>query len=107
MDNGIYQVVFGAVKNGEGLIVVTDGWLHGGDQSYTYSGPYSADQGAVSADLKMVSYSKSGQSFFGDIAELELKLVGKFDGKAFKGFGEAVGLGYPPIKFTATKLRDI
>jgi hypothetical protein len=76
MESGIYYVIFKSHTGrfGDGLVVVDNGKIHGGDQRYLYRGFYKTDGQTVEADIQVSYYRGEAKSVLGHIAKFKLNL---------------------------------
>ncbi|MEY2482403.1 MAG: hypothetical protein QOK24_931 [Verrucomicrobiota bacterium] len=76
---GIYVVKFSAPSGnfGEGLAVIGDGAINGGDPGYIYRGHYQVSELRISASLKVTRWNPNVQSVFGTLPNFDLSLVGQ------------------------------
>lgn len=101
MKPGIYHVKFRSSLNtrSEGLIVLKDGTINGGDVGYFYTGTYRlAQEGEIVAKLRIQKWNHGVFSIIGRLAEFELDLRGRFSSDHLrfevKGFAlQTLGLG--------------
>lgn len=101
MKPGIYHVKFrSSLSTGsEGLLVLKDGTINGGDVGYFYTGTYRlSPEGEVVAKLRIRKWNHGVLSIIGRLAEFELDLRGRFssDYERFEVKGlalQALGLG--------------
>ncbi len=93
MKHGFYRVKFTSNKNmfGEGIVVVRDGTLNGGDHGYVYSGRYQIAADSCSANVLVQKYNQSVQSVFGPRSEFKLGLTGRVTEEAFTLTGQMAG----------------
>ncbi|MDQ8200679.1 hypothetical protein QEH56_21105 [Pelagicoccus enzymogenes] len=84
MKNGIYHVNFrsGSQTFGEGLVVIKDNTVNGGDVGYLYSGIIEHSSNGVSSELLVRKWNPQVTSVFGPINEFTLNLEGSFDANA-------------------------
>jgi hypothetical protein len=76
---GLYAVKFSAPSGnfGEGLVVIGDGAINGGDPGYIYRGHYEVSELRISATLKVTRWNPNVQSVFGTLPNFDLSLVGQ------------------------------
>ncbi|MCP5352485.1 MAG: hypothetical protein H6926_04765 [Chromatiales bacterium] len=89
MISGIYFVRFAAGGNdfGEGLVVIRDGNVNGGDETYLYRGRLDVYGEDVRAHLEIKHYRGSLNSVMGPLQEFTLQLSGKASGDRFEVSG--------------------
>jgi len=89
--NGVWLVkLFGPNQNvfGEGIVVLRDGLVHGGDHRFFYEGTYEClGEGNIKAKLKITKYSRAKFTLFGscgsaEMVEYTLPLEGTDEGKS-------------------------
>ena len=107
MQNGIYHVSFSSSVGGagEGLAVVKDGAVNGGDAGYLYLGQLAASGQTVSGNLQIQRWNPNIVSVFGPLGNFALDLVGQ-SSAANDGFTVSGGIaGQPHLKITITGRR--
>ena len=107
MHNGIYHVRFSSSVGGagEGLAVVKDGAVNGGDAGYLYLDQLAASGQTVSGNLQVQRWNPSTVSVFGPLSNFALDLVGQ-SSAANDGFTVIGGVaGQPNLKITITGRR--
>ena len=79
MQNGIYHVRFASARAsaGEGLVVVKDGSVNGGDAGYLYIGALREDAGQVHGKLRVQRWNAGHVSVFGPLSNFDLALTGR------------------------------
>ena len=83
MQSGIYHVSFrSSADAGEGLVVIKDGAVNGGDQSYVYTGHLNGANGQLSGQLHIQQWRAGNPSVFGAISQFDLTLSGTSDDQA-------------------------
>lgn len=93
MQNGIYHVRFSSAGGvgGEGLVVIKDGSVNGGDNGYLYQGRLTAEAGGqVQGQLQVKRWNRGHVSVFGPLDNFALVLTGQTTNDGF-----AVGGGVP------------
>lgn len=80
MKAGIYHVKLRSSQqsHGEGLAVIKDGSINGGDQGFLYLGSFIVDGVNVVAQVKVKKWSSALTSVFGNLAEFDLDVRGSF-----------------------------
>lgn len=94
MIDGVYHVSFSSSSQefGEGLVVIKDGVVNGGDHGYVYQGNVSFDGTRTSGRLIVKRWNSSVTSVFGNIAQYELELSGsQRPDRSFLVSGNVVG----------------
>ena len=107
MENGIYHVRFSSSiwGAGEGLAVVKDGAVNGGDAGYLYLGQLTAAGQALSGQLQVQRWNPSTVSVFGPLGNFALDLAGEASA-ANDSFTVTGGItGQPSLKITITGRR--
>lgn len=79
MQDGIYHVHFSSSigGSGEGLVVIKQGSVNGGDAGYLYIGQLGADGEALSGCLNIKRWNPGHVSVFGPLEKFDLQLSGK------------------------------
>ena len=85
MNDGIYHVTFSSLRGsaGQGLVVVKDGSVNGGDPGYLYLGRLVADGNQLKGRLEIKRWNSSSQSIFGPLSDFGLELQGTVSGENF------------------------
>lgn len=95
MIDGIYHVTFSSVTGdtGEGLIVVKENSINGGDHGYLFTGTKTGDAAEFQCTLKIKQWNRSVQSIFGLLEEFTLTLHGKITepDNSFMALGNIIG----------------
>lgn len=97
---GIYHVRFNSSLGvgSEGLVVLKDGTINGGDIGYIYSGRLRENNGEIHARLKIRKWNRGVFSIIGRLSEFELEFKGRFSADyvrfEVKGFAlQSLGVG--------------
>ena len=79
MPIGIYHVRFSSSIGGvgEGLVVIKDGAVNGGDAGYLYTGSLTENAGNLSGRLTIKRWNPGHVSVFGPLDSFELQLHGQ------------------------------
>lgn len=79
MQDGIYHVRFSSSTgdSGEGLVVIKQGTVNGGDGGYIYVGPLASAGGGLSGRLSIKRWNPSATSVFGPLGNFDLQLAGQ------------------------------
>lgn len=104
MKNGIYHVRFSSSSGGggEGLAVVKDGTVNGGDSGYLYLGQLTVAGQALRGRLQVQRWNPGTVSVFGPLDNFALDLTGQ-SGAANDEFTVSGGVaGQPNLKITIT-----
>lgn len=82
MKEGIYQVSFLSSQYicGQGILVVKNGTVNGGDSGFIYSGHLVNRQGKWLVELKVKQWNQRVDSIFGAIEQFQLTLEAKLLG---------------------------
>jgi hypothetical protein len=109
MDSGIYYVIFKSQTGrfGDGLVVVDDGKIHGGDQSYLYCGRYKTDGQEIEAEIEVSYYRGEPQSIFGHLPKFSLNLSGNATNDAFTVAGRVFGQSQLVINIEGQKQANL
>ena len=109
MNPGIYYVIFKSQSGrfGDGLVVVDNGRIHGGDQRYLYRGSYITDGQAIEADIHVSYYRGEAKSVLGHLAKFNLNLTGKATAEAFTVRGHVFGQSHLAITIEGQKQADL
>jgi saccharopine dehydrogenase-like NADP-dependent oxidoreductase len=109
MDPGIYYVIFKSQSGrfGDGLAVLDNGKIHGGDQRYLYRGFYKTEGQALEADIQVSYYRGEPKSVLGHLAKFKLNLAGKATAEAFTVSGHVFGQSHLAITIEGQKQADL
>lgn len=109
MISGIYFVEFKASNNdfGQGLIVVDDGKVNGGDHSYLYRGRLDSYAGNVQAVLEISHYRGELDNVFGPLRQFTLNLSGISDENSFNVTGGVANIPGISIRVVGRKVAEI
>jgi hypothetical protein len=79
MQDGIYHVRFSGSTHisGEGLVVIKQGTVNGGDPGYLYVGSMVANGDSLTCQLHVCRWNKATASVFGPLDKFDLQLSGK------------------------------
>lgn len=106
---GLWTVEFFSTLSsvGKGVVVLTNGQILGGDDSYWYSGNYQKDNNSIKGKINITRFDPNAVSVFGDIARFSLEISVISDGNSFNG--SAFVLEKPDLKmgFKGTKKVDL
>jgi T3SS negative regulator,GrlR len=86
MKDGIYHVKFASTMGaaGEGLVVVKDGSVNGGDAGYLYQGALAPDAaGQLQGQLQVHRWNPGHVSVFGPLGNFALSLTGQAANDSF------------------------
>ena len=106
---GIYVVTFasGNATFGEGIAVVKDGFVNGGDATYFYSGTFIDYGDDVKASVEVKHYRGPLNNVLGPLKQFVLSLTGKRSGDNFEVAGRIENMPGPTIKIIGTKIADL
>ena len=78
MNTGIYNVKFTSAQqnSSEGLAVLKDGSINGGDKGYLYLGFFKVDGSTIEAKIRVKRWKPGIASIFGNLEEYDLNLRG-------------------------------
>lgn len=109
MKNGIYHVRFSSQQgsHGEGLVVVKDGAVNGGDPGYLYLGTMLSDSNAVSGRLEVKRWNTKLPSIFGPLGSFSLDLSGTINGDGFTVTGNVSHQPALRITISGRRLSDV
>ena len=79
MQNGIYHVRFSSSTGdfGEGIVVVKDDSVNGGDAGFLYKGKLSSNSGELSGQFNIKRWNPDHVSVFGPVDDFNLNLTGQ------------------------------
>lgn len=78
MENGLYKLRFWTSQDvGTGVIILSDGILHGGDSMAAYSGHYTLDRDTFLCTFRLARHSE-GMRFMKGPDRSNVQLAGKF-----------------------------
>lgn len=85
MKEGIYHVRFSASTHdaGEGLVVIKQGALNGGDAGYLYTGTFEPSGEHMTCALHVKRWNSAHTSVFGPLNDFDLQLSGQFSADGF------------------------
>jgi hypothetical protein len=109
MDSGIYYVVFKSPIGhfGDGLVVVDNGKIHGGDRRYLYRGLYKEKGRAIEAEIQVSYYRGEPKSVLGHLAKFNLTLDGNASPGAFTVSGHVFGQSHLVLSIEGQKQADL
>ncbi|QIA65377.1 hypothetical protein GT360_17715 [Vibrio astriarenae] len=108
--DGIYKVTFGCLGQvlGEGIVLIRNGHLNGGDVFYLYQGVIEAHDNRFSAILSLTQHDQRGHSIFGELGDFQLKLSGqRVRNGVFNAVGEVIGLPLPQVDMTVKFIKQL
>ena len=109
MISGIYLVSFAANNNrfGEGIVVVKDGSVNGGDASYLYRGHLDYYGEDVKASIEVRHYRGPVNAVLGPLKLFNLTLSGKISGDNFQVSGGIANMPGASITITGSRIADL
>lgn len=109
MISGIYLISFLADSNkfGEGLVVVDEGAVNGGDATYLYRGHFDQYGDDMKASIEVRHYRGPLNGVLGPIKQFDLILSGKIVGDNFSLSGGIPNMPTATITITGTKIADL
>lgn len=106
MRNGIYKASFAVGPNaGEGIVVMRDGYLGGGDYGFTYEGQYQDNGGTVEGTLSVVQWDATVPNVFAGLTSFELQFSGQADGQGFRLAGKTPAAPGQTVHVVLHRLR--
>lgn len=109
MLSGIYFVRFVANSNnvGEGLVVIKDGIINGGDLTYLYQGRLDYYGDEIKAQIDVRHYKGPLNSVMGPLKEYSLHLSGKRQGEKLEVSGGIPNMPNASISILGTKVAEL
>jgi hypothetical protein len=109
MTNGIYYIIFKSYLGiiGDGLVVVDNGKVHGGDSRYLYRGTYKVDGTSIKAEIQVSYYRGTLKSVFGPLSKFELILSGNAPDELFTLSGHMPGRSQAALTVEGQKQSDL
>lgn len=109
MLSGIYLISFAANSNrvGEGILVVKDGSVNGGDASYLYRGHFDYYGEDVKASIEVRHYRGPLNAVLGPLKQFNLTLSGKTSGDNFQVSGGIPSMSGATISITGSMIADL
>jgi len=109
MLSGIYLVTFVADGHrfGEGLVVINDGAVNGGDATYLYRGHFDQYGDDMKGSIEVRHYRGPLNGVLGPMKLFPLTLTGKTEGDNFSVSGGIPNLPTAAITITGTKVADL
>ena len=102
--NSFFTVHFaGPSAPGDGVVVLMNGHIFGGDSGYIYIGTYSEDGNRLSASVQVQQFVPGFANVFGGFGSLRIVLNGTRNGDAIEGSGSIEG--NPSVRMTFSMLR--
>ncbi len=112
MKKGIYYVEFKSSRGrtGDGIIVLGNGAINGGDGGYYYRGRYKIDRsGIFAARLEIKRHKQTAASVFGPVPDYELAVHGRLadNGQEFDLVGAVPQTPADYMKITGRRIADV
>lgn len=109
MLSGIYLVAFLADSHrfGEGLVVISDGAVNGGDATYLYRGHFDQYGDDMKGTIEVRHYRGPFNGVLGPMKQFTLSLSGKVVGDNFSATGGIPNIPNATITITGTKVADL
>lgn len=109
MKNGLYVVQFRSqIDQGNGVVVVQDGSVNGGDFGYIYQGKLREESGNnITATIEVTRHNNQAESIFGSAQNFKLLLAGTTEEKSFNLKGNVEGNTNQQIQITGTYLKEL
>ena len=109
MTYGIYYIIFKSYLGiiGDGLVVVDDGKVHGGDSRYLYRGTYQVAGTSIRAEIQVSYYRGTLKSVFGPLSKFDLTLSGNATDEAFTLSGHMPGRSQVALTIEGQKQSDL
>ncbi|GBD98206.1 hypothetical protein BMS3Abin07_00214 [bacterium BMS3Abin07] len=109
MFDGLWIIEFESViqSYGKGVVVLNNGRLLGGDDSYYYSGTYRAEDNKFEGTATIIKHNPHGISVFGNIGHFELTFTGEIDEYRFSAVGHIINNPEARITMTGIKKEDM
>ena len=107
MKDGIYYAYFHTPDNsdwGEGIAVLRDGYLNGGDYGFTYQGRFIRNEYDASLTVIIDKWNPECESVFGDLQNYEITFSGEISSKSEETIMTAA-LSEDPSNTITVKLR--
>lgn len=109
MKSGIFSVYFrSSIQDfGEGLVVIKDGTVNGGDAHYLYTGQLAEEGGATKAKIKVQMW-KGGSKSIVNMDNYDLEITGTIDFEhgVLRLSGSVVGMPSMVVSVEGKKIAD-
>jgi hypothetical protein len=106
MLDGIYKATFAVgISVGDGIVVIRDGYVGGGDHGFTYEGTLDGDRDNFQGQLTIKQWDATVPNVFPGLTEFELNLAGKIDGMAVRLKGATAAAPGTVVNVTLMRLR--
>lgn len=109
MTAGIFFVQFSVSQRdvGAGLVIISNGDINGGDETYIYRGYLDSYGFQAKATIEVVHYRGPLNSVFGPLSSFTLDLSGTADDQAFDVQGPMTGTIGPVIRIQGRKVAQL
>lgn len=109
MKPGIYYVVFESNLGvpGDGLVVIDNGRVHGGDHRFLYRGHYKEREADIDAEIFVRHFRGEAKSVFGSISTFYLILSGNAEKESFNLSGYIAGQSHLKIHVEGQIQMDV
>ncbi|MBW1616158.1 MAG: hypothetical protein JRJ49_06415 [Deltaproteobacteria bacterium] len=110
MYDGLWTVEFISTiqRYGNGVLVLNQNRLFGGDAGYYYSGKYDINDKKIEGDIHITRYDRNSVSVLGSISDFVLKMSGNIiDENRFEAIGEIDNNPKACIQIIGTKKEDL
>jgi hypothetical protein len=92
MLNGLWSVIFnippsGTANNGNGVVIINNGKIYGGDSNYYYTGNCEIEDKLFTAEVKVTHYAGPYNNVFGEFKEVNVNVKGEADRHEFEANG--------------------
>lgn len=106
MANGIYKASFAVGPSaGEGIVVMRDGYLGGGDYGFTYEGQYQDNGGTLEGTLSVVQWDANVPNVFAGLTSFDLQFSGQAEGQSYRLAGKTPAAPGQTVHVVLHRLR--
>ena len=107
--DGLWTVEFYSTLSiaGKGVVVLTNGQILGGDNSYWYSGNYIKEDNSVKGKINVTRFDPNAISIFGNLDHFSLEISVITDDNSMDGSAFIVGTPDFKMGFKGTKKADL
>src|SRR5438270_8667155 len=111
MKPGIYHIRFAstlAQQGGDGLAIIKDNTVNGGDAGYIYRGSVELSGNTATAKLNVKRWNQTAVSVFGNIAQFDLQVDGQVSSDLTRFSGQGFVIQNPNMRltFNADRIED-
>ena len=108
MIDGLWTVEFvSSNRAGQGVVILNNGRLLGGDAGYYYSGTYKVTGARIEGIVNVIRFDPKNLSVFGDIDHFALSFSGDINDYHFTAAATITNKPQFQIRFTGNKKEDI